>query len=62
MKTYEGNAATQSITGEITRRDNLALQIFYFFTIMNCCRCWIFLKQTFLQLSWRIVFCWRQTT
>ena len=26
---YEGNAATQSITGEITR-DNLALQIFYF--------------------------------
>ncbi|MFT5753698.1 MAG: POT family proton-dependent oligopeptide transporter [Flavobacterium sp.] len=26
---YEGNAATQSITGEITR-DNLALQVFYF--------------------------------
>jgi POT family proton-dependent oligopeptide transporter len=26
---YEGNAATQSMTGEITR-DNTALQIFYF--------------------------------
>ena len=26
---YEGNAATQSITGEISR-DNVALQIFYF--------------------------------
>ncbi len=26
---YEGNAATQSITGEITR-DNIALQVFYF--------------------------------
>jgi hypothetical protein len=31
MKTYEGNAATQSITGEITRRDNLAFTNILFF-------------------------------